>query len=246
MKKEMLIITLLAFSLISAIYLSHVSLAATADDIIKTGTGVDINKVPTNPDDAKQASKDFLKKEWIKFLGNTSTNNTYVISPMIRFYNNNPFIGSTFEYTIGVRPSLTWLFLLSLTLWIVFIIYFHRIISAFSTFSYWVSIVASILIAVILANIGFIKGLSTKIINALGMLTSWWMQLIGVILIWVLIVFASFYSKQFEAIMKKWKENRKKMKEEMRLREIEFKQKLEETANKPVREALGKAFSNNN
>lgn len=242
MKKGVLLVgLLLALAFVFSVYSSHLSLALTPEEVIQQQTGInpDINKIPQTPEDAKQVSQDYLKKEWIKLF----ENNTLVLSPMIKFYRQYPIIGKIVQYTIGVPPGLNWLFLLSVVLWIAFAIYMHRIMSVFSTFSKGASQIISIVLSVILGNIQFIKLVASKIISILSLMNTWWMQLIGVVAIWVLILLASIYSKQFEALMIKIKENRKKMKQEMKIKELEFRQKLEETQNKPVREALEKAFS---
>jgi hypothetical protein len=239
MKKGVLLVgLLLVLAFVFLLYSSHLAIAQTPEEIIQQQTGInpDINKIPQTPEDAKQLSQDYLKKEWIKLF----ENNTLVLSPMIKFYRQYPYIGSTIKTIIGVPPGLNWLFFMTLTLWVTFAIYIFRTFSAVSPFSKGVSTIISLTLIIATGIIGIVKAISTKIISVLSLMNTWWMQLIGVVAIWVLIILASIYSKQFEALMKKAKENMRKAREERRLSRLEFKQKMDEESNKIVRDILTK------
>ena len=65
-------------------------------------------------------------------------------APIMSFFNYiSPVTNPAFKYTIGVEPSLSWLFFLTLTLWIAFVIYAIRILNLASIFSKWVQYVIS-------------------------------------------------------------------------------------------------------
>src|SRR3989344_2540458 len=70
----------------------------------------------------EEARKQYLTQE----LGKIFQNNTYYIKyikPVENAYSKiNWFTDPFFRYTIGMAPSLSWLFLLTLVLWIVFVV----------------------------------------------------------------------------------------------------------------------------
>lgn len=159
----------------------------------------------------------YLKQEWGKILANNK-----IIGPIIKSYEKiAPVTDPVFKYIIGITPSLTWLFILTLTIWICLTIYIFRFLELFSIVSkptqYLIFIATMI-------GISFTKislKLAEYIIEKLSLFTVWWMQLIGMGIAMGIFILASVFSKQLKEFFKKAKERRAKMKEEANRMELE-------------------------
>jgi len=216
------------------VYFSHLALAQDSNGLAQGQIGLNPENIP-KPDNINQIKSDYLKKEWGKILAN----NTY-FGPIIKAYNKiSPITNPIFRYTTGIEPGLNWTFILGLFLLITFLIYIYRILSVFSTFSSGASFIISLALVVILGNIGFIKIVSSSIVKLFSALTSWWAQLIFVVLFWALLIVASMYSKQVAALLKKWKEARKKAIEEEKISNLKAEQNIEKKFRKDITNALG-------
>lgn len=163
-----------------------------------------------------EARKQYLSQEWGKIL---EKNPVYIkyLKPSVDFYNKNlkPFLDPIFQYTIGVTPSFSWLFILTLVLWIAFVVYALRILDLASIFSRWLQYLISFSTVIIMSISGVTRTIAQYIIKSISVLTSWWMQLIVASLVVVAIILASIFSKELEKFFKDLKEKRKKMKEEL-------------------------------
>ncbi|MBS3075252.1 hypothetical protein J4429_02215 [Candidatus Pacearchaeota archaeon] len=163
----------------------------------------------------EEARKQYLTQE----LGKIFQNNTYYIKyikPVENAYSKiNWFTDPFFRYTIGMAPSLSWLFLLTLVLWIVFVVYAIRMLSLASIFSKWVQYTISFGIIIIISISGVTKKIAEYIINSISILTSWQMQLIVVSILIIGLILAIIFSKQLKEFFKSLKEKRKKMQEEL-------------------------------
>lgn len=163
-------------------------------------------------------SSQYLKKEWGKILETWP-----VVGPIIRAYEKiAPVTDPVFKYTIGMSPSLSWLFILTLVLWIAFVIYIFRVLELASIFSNQaVKIIISIGLVIVLSITGLTKKLAEYIINAISLLDVWWMQLITALLVIIAIILASVFSKALEDYVKNLKEYKEKAKEESNRRVLE-------------------------
>lgn len=193
--------------------------------------GIDPNNAPQTPEEGTA----YLKQEWGKILAKTT-----FFGPIINFYNNKlaKYLNPVLKYTLGVDPSISWLFFITLVLWISLVIYFYRILSVFSTFSNWVSLVVSILSIIIMSNMHLPRWIAEKIINMISLAGNKWVQLGFAILFITALILASIFSKEFEKLMKTIKENRKKMKQAQDIEEA----KMKADAAYNTTEAIGEAF----
>lgn len=113
------------------------------------------------------------------------------------------------HYTIGSSVfEFSWVFALTFFIWIFFVSSFYTIITGFSTFSKFASGAVSVILGIVLANIGVIK----LTVNAVSyLLNVWWTWLIALVLLIILIV----VEVKIRKMTKKTRENQKKFQEEL-------------------------------
>ena len=126
----------------------------------------------------------------------------------------SPVTDPIFLFILKTEPSLSWLFVLTLLLWIAIIINTYRTLSLISVFSKITHKVISIGIIIIISILGIAKLIAEYIINAISILPSWWLQSIAAGLIIVALLFASISSKGILLLSKKARENKKEKEEE--------------------------------
>ena len=166
-----------------------------------------IQKAGEKLTDEEQRSQ-YLKQEWGKILAN----NTF-FGPIIKGYEKiAPVVNPVSKYTLGIKPSLSWLFILTLTLWICILIYLIRIFELFPILSGFTRIVICLGVMMIISSLEITKKLAEKIINIISLFTTWWMQLIGIGLVIIGLIVASIFSKNFKEVGKAMKEKRKRRK----------------------------------
>jgi len=183
----------------------------------------------TNPEIRSQ----YLKQEWGKILEDKK-----IIGPIIKSYKKiSPYTDPIFKIILGITPSLTWLFVLTLTLWIAFVIYIFRIFELTSLFSKPAQYVISFGIIIIISVLGITKKLAEYIINALSKFTIWWVQLIGIGIVILALIVASILSKNIKKVGKAMKE--KKEKEKEKIDRIKLSSAVEQ--GKKITEALSKS-----
>jgi uncharacterized membrane protein len=227
MKKELAVIGLLIFSLVSAIYFSHLTLAQTPDELIKAQTGVDINKidpnkVPSSPDEIKQTSESYLRQEWTKLLNKSASGRALLMI--------NTILSPVFKLMVGFDYSLSWIFTIALFIWIVVFILISKVARNIFETKEWVGWIISAIIPTLAGQAGTIKSLSEMIAP---IFTNPWIIVLAILVTVILLV---LYSK----IMKRWgaqlKEAKKKEDESRR----EEKAKLVEKINDVRIDAMNK------
>lgn len=158
----------------------------------------------------------YLKQEWGKILANNT-----IMSPIIKGYEKiSPITDPIFKYAIGLEPALNWLFVLTFTLWVAFLIYTFRIFELASPFSKSVQYATSIGIIIIISIMGATKALAEYIIDIISLFTTWWMQLIGIGLVIIGLVIASIFSKNLKDVFKAMKEKKAKDEEEINRKKL--------------------------
>lgn len=194
----------------------------------ETGLPTELEKVKgigENLIDSEVRSQ-YLKQEWGKILANNK-----FFGPIIKGYGKiSPYTDPIFRYTIGIGPALNWLFILTLTLWIAFVIYIFRVMEFVSLFSPITRYITSLGLVIIISITGALKKLAEYIINTISLFNTWWMQLILVVIVIVALVIASIFSKNLKDVFKAMKENRDKAKEELRQAKLERRIRVTEAA----------------
>jgi len=191
------------------------SIDVSSQDPLNIGTNLE--KIPQNPDDAKDISTTYLKQEWEKILNKTSnpvgkvlwaTNNVlHALSPV-------------FKLLVGVEYSFSWLFWLSFFVWIAIVIIIYLILKEPLQFKWWLSLSISVIIIAIGAQSGIISKL---VLFASPLLDNTWM-IWGAIMTGIIIVYLySYLMKQFGKTLK---EKQKKEDEERREQKAETVEKI--------------------
>jgi len=233
--RKLIALVLLAVFLISVLSYSYAEIINVNPDTGQVDIlGIDPNNAPKTPEDFKTIAHNYKMQEWAKIIPTMP-----VIGPIAQFcIKISPYTNPVLKVILGVTPNFSWLFFLTLIIWITLVTFFFRIISVFSTFSKGVSFVISLCIIVIVSNLKIPLSIATWIVNAISLLTSWWMQLILIAVIILALILISVFSKQWSELVSRIKENRKKMKEEMRLTNAEIKAEASYRTTK----AIGNAF----
>jgi len=195
--------------------------------------------LPSELEDIKQTSEkltdekqrtEYLKQEWEKILKDNK-----FFSPIISFLEFiSPVTNPLFKYTIGVEPSLSWLFFLTLTLWIALVIYIFRIFDLISIFSKWLDYIISFGAVIAFSLMGITKKLAEVLINTISLFSIWWMQLIGVVILIIALIVASIFSKNLQEVFKAIKEKKEKAEEEMNREKLKSNVKVAEALTKSI------------
>jgi hypothetical protein len=186
-----------------------------------------IQQISENLTDEEKRSQ-YLNQEWGEILKKNE-----FFGPILEKYKKvSPYTDPVFKYTIGIEPTLSWLFILTLTLWIAFLIYTFRIFELVTPFSSTVQYLISIGVVVIVSITGAIKILAQKIIDLLSLLNVWWIQLIGIAAFIIALIIATIFSKNIKDIGKSIEEKKKKNEEERNREKLKSEIKIAGIINK--------------
>lgn len=125
-----------------------------------------------------------------------------------------PVVNPISENVLLVTPSLSGVFILSLVLFILFVVYIYKILHL-SFFSEGISFGISLLLTIAISVLGLIKGSAEAIVSFVGLFGIWWMQLIVGLAVLAGIVLAYIYSDVVEKFFKERKERRGKIKKDL-------------------------------
>jgi len=197
MKKRALII-LLTISLILILQINLV-LSQVPENPYKE----DINKIKEGKDAIDQLKEgnnsEFLKKQWGELL----SKNIYM-GPIFSFFNQiSPITNPLFKYTLGLEPSFTFLFLLTLSIWIALVAIIFRSMRLLSIMSKKFHYIASFGFVIIVSILGLTRTVAGAIINSLEKLQTWWIKLIVLTIIIVTMLLSIIISKKIDRYAKK-------------------------------------------
>jgi len=231
MKKEVLFLFFILF--ISMLAFASAQAPPEPPEIIPGVTPENIQDVmPGSAEEGKDLAQDYLKKEWDKILRDQK-----IIGPIIRDYEKiDHIVDPIFKYTIGLEPSLSWLFALTFILWISFLIFLYRALEGGSSFSGTTSFIIALLIMIVFGGaLKIIPKASLLIIELISKLNIWWVQLLVAIAVIVVLIIIDTFSKAFKDQIEEWKEKRAKEQEK------EHREQLKTTATRS-QESLGKFY----
>ena len=225
MKKENIILS--SILLLATIILT-LSLISSANDTPITTTPANLNiddlqKFADDPSQIATSSKDYLKQEQGKLREKIINDNPYLKRIFDAYDKISPYTNPALKIVLGIEPQLTWLFLLTFIIWITLVTNIYSILSVFSTFSKGASIVMALLMVIIVSVLGIPKWIAGKLISAIGLLGTWWVQLIAIVLLIILLILISVFRKQWEQIRNSWMDRREKMKMLDELAELKLK-----------------------
>lgn len=192
------------------------------------------NKID-NPTQTTNEASNYLSQEWGKILSNSDNP---LVMGIWAIHKSLTFLSPVFKIVIGIEYSASWLFALTLTIWIFLLVYIFRLFSIFSIYSKTTSIIISLGMTIIISIVGFTKFLSEKIIGLISLSTTWWMQLILIAIIIVCFILASMFSGGWTEMVKRWKEISEKNKEKKDIAEAKSKAETSEKVVKSLSEAF--------
>ena len=178
-------------------------------DIIDPKTGLP-KGLPKDTGDLQNVS--YLKTEWGKILEKNR-----FFGPMMIFYGNlSPYTDPVFLILIGMKPAVTWLFVLTFIIWITFIIYMFRISEFFAFYSEKVRYIVAFLLVVLISALGVTKTIAQWTINTIVFFsTTWWIQLIGGLIVIIVLMVLSVFSKNIQDLFKTMAKKREESQEDL-------------------------------
>jgi hypothetical protein len=166
-------------------------------------------------DSPEEEAKEYLRRERTKFL-ESSKGGRFILGVSNLFNNLSP----VFKIIIHVEYSLSWLFFLSLGLWIAFVFVFYLTIKDVIIKNSLINFLIAIVSATLISQFG---GLQRIIELTLPLFESAIVAIIFSVLIMVLVYIYSLFSESFrEKLKEKFKEN----KEERRERKAEISEEI--------------------
>lgn len=217
MKKSLILVLFIVFILSGIIFIKSLNAQETGVGEVVPGLSPEnLEKVQTGIEKLtdEEARKQYLSQEWGKIL----QNNTYYIKyikPSFDVYDKTaaPFINPISEYTIGMAPNFSWIFLLTLVLWIAFVVYFFRIFSLVPVFSKNTQKVITIGFIIIFSLLRITKTIAEQIVKMVSAFDTT-KQLIAMIVIITAIILLSIFSKTFRNLIGSSAEQKAKKEEE--------------------------------
>jgi hypothetical protein len=158
----------------------------------------------------------YLKQEWQKILEKSA-----VFGPIVKFIFK---LDPVSVFLLGIKISFSWLFFLTLILFIDLLIYMMRIIWAF-LFNIWGIIRYTILIlfAAVLVFYRVPLFMANFIVKIISMANVWWMQFIIIGIVILALILAGIFSKELKLVLNSVKEHNEKFKEKLNNNEVKDK-----------------------
>ena len=126
------------------------------------------------------------------------------MGPIFSFFNQiSPITNPLFKYTLGLEPSFTFLFLLTLSIWIALVAIIFRSMRLLSIMSKKFHYIASFGFVIIVSILGLTRTVAGAIINSLEKLQTWWIKLIVLTIIIVTMLLSIIISKKIDRYAKK-------------------------------------------
>jgi len=199
--------------IITSILFSNLSLAQRVEPTIP-GTNLNPSDIPESPEELAKVSIDYLKQEWIKI----SRNNQFLLQIQQWHIKNADIIDPLFKYTVGLVPSLSFLFILSIVLWLTIVIVIYKISSIFNILpakpilSKLARFGLTILIAMFISLIRATTIIAQALIEIVKIVNIWWVQLIIAVLIVIALIYIDIISEKISKFFADWKEKKEKKK----------------------------------
>ena len=202
---------------------SHLVISLDAGDNLKESLG-ELEQTKKNIDEGveklseKDIRREYLKQEWTKLLEKTSFGG-FIIKTGKFLENLNPI----FIFLIGIEFSLSWLFFLSLLIWIVIVVIVYKPLKEVGQFDGGLAFLISLAVAILAARTGGIRiGLNLYL---LPIFENPWIIWMSVIVTFILVfIYWTYLRKSGRTIREMIKQSR----EERREYKAKIKEKLED------------------
>lgn len=206
----------LIFIFILAIVFSNLFLvrAQLADIDPTTGKplvlGINPDNFPQNEDEVANMTRNYLSKEWGKVISNST-----VLKPLYNFYKNfQKPIDTISLWTVGMTPSLSWLYLLALFLWLTLVDFSFGIASLIpqqknENIDLVEKIFLSIAIIILISIFGIASMFANLIVKLLREFNTINGQIIVISIIFLILIILNKYSLQLKKFSRNLKQKRK-------------------------------------
>jgi len=223
MKKEILIF---AISLLILPLMLNFILADDFDSAVSESLGVNYSQMEEASEKLTSTSSwDYLSEEWKTILLGNS-----VIKGIDSFLQG---VNVVFFVLFGIDYSLSLKFFLVVILWFYVLFRFNNLFKDVTLFSKGVSFVISAGLVIVMSHMGIIEAPVDGIMWLFFSQKTWWMKLIIAVVVIVVLVVIAVLLKKFGF---HYKENKKKMEEEVNRMKLENAAKLGEQFGKAVSE----------
>lgn len=180
---------------------------------------LDTSQIPDNPDDAQQIASNYLKQEWTKILEKNQIGK-FLLGISEIFKSLSPL----FKWVIGIEYSLSWMFFLSLGVWMFAFVLIYQTIKDINIFSdkKWATLLISAIIPTISSQFGIIQ----NVLNFFApFFNNPFIILIAILISILILVIYLIILKYFKKRIKAEKEKRREEKAELveKLHDIEIK-----------------------
>lgn len=184
-KSQTIIIALLILSFLSAIYFSHLALAATPDEVIQSQIGINPDNIPSDP---SEITSKYLKQEWSKLIATWP-----IIGPIHSYLLVHPIV---FQVLFNYQYEISLTLFLIIILWIYFTILGGSLIDTTGLVKKgWQSLLFGVAIALILAHTNIIKNIVLFTLGIIFKQDQWWIRtllwLLAMVVFWVIAIIAN-------------------------------------------------------
>lgn len=147
----------------------------------------------------EQARKQFLSQNWSSILQNSTFYKKF-IKPIVNEYDKmRPFVDPIFTYTIGMTSNVSWVFVLTLVIWITCVVYIYIVVDYIPIFSHNTMRIISIGFIIIFSVLRISKTIAEQTVNVISKYDTT-TQLIAIVVIIVFFILASIFSKTLTEI----------------------------------------------
>jgi predicted membrane protein len=156
------------------------------------GIGINPENIPQTPEDAKEISKEYLRKNWALLLQDS----THPLGKALWTANKALIaLSPVFRLLIGMEYSFSWMFFLSLVIVITIMAIIYKTLKEALEFKSWVSLG----IAVIVPALGVQTGFLQKILDYFSpTLTNFWIRTIFIFFLILILIIYSDIIKQIK------------------------------------------------
>ena len=172
--------------------------------------GINPDNIPNNPDQAKEIAKDFLDKKWNDFLVNSPVGRVLSV-----FENIMKNFDPIFNLLLGVIFSWSFVFFITLSIWIFLVSFLYRILSFLEVYLRYkgINIILFIISIFVVSLIGISNILSDYVISSIQKADNIMIQIV----LSLVFIFAMMFLSTISGKLKKMVSSSKNAKEKKNL-----------------------------
>lgn len=189
--------------ILSILLLSFINVvSAQIDPEDPLGIGIQREDIPETPEELRNQTISYLKQEWGKIL----EKNEYIGPIISGFRTAAPVLNPISQALFGLKPSLTWLYVLTIILWIVVVSFIYQGVELFSE-SGFIKLAIAIVIGMLISLTGAVEFVAKEIVDLI--IFFWirpWVQVVALVVVIIALIYVQILSKKVGARIKKARE----------------------------------------